>query len=99
MSSPKEVEKEAPAKRLCVLKFGSSVLEREAGVSVVIWANHLMGTYITSRKVSAEGGQVSDRTRQLRDEEQQHLADEAPETQGVYYCDRHGRPVPINDAF
>jgi cell division protease FtsH len=27
--------------------------------------------------VSAEGGQVSDRTRQLRDEEQQHLADEA----------------------
>ena len=29
MSSPKEVAKEAPAKRLCVLKFGSSVLERE----------------------------------------------------------------------
>ena len=36
-----------------------------------------MGTSITSRKVSAEGGQVSDRTRQLRDEEQQHLSDEA----------------------
>ncbi|MFF0904903.1 UNVERIFIED_CONTAM: hypothetical protein RF653_14615 [Kocuria sp. CPCC 205316] len=26
-------------------------------------------------------------------------ADEAPETQGVYYYDRHGRPVPIDDAF
>ena len=36
-----------------------------------------MGTSITSRKVSAEGGAVSDRTRQLRDDEQQHLADEA----------------------
>jgi len=36
-----------------------------------------MGTSITSRKVSAMGGEVSDRTRELRDEEQQHLADEA----------------------
>lgn len=27
------------------------------------------------------------------------LADGAPETQGVYYYDRHGRPVPIDDAF
>lgn len=27
------------------------------------------------------------------------LADEAPETQGVYYYDRHGRPVPIDEAF
>ncbi|MFE7628839.1 hypothetical protein [Kocuria sp. NPDC057446] len=26
-------------------------------------------------------------------------ADEAPETHGVYYYDRHGRPVPIDDAF
>ena len=26
-------------------------------------------------------------------------ADEAPETQGVYYYDRHGRPVAIDDAF
>ena len=38
---------------------------------------YAMGTSITSRKVSAEGGAVSDRTRQLRDEEQQHLSDEA----------------------
>ena len=38
---------------------------------------YAMGTTITSRKVSAEGGAVSDRTRQLRDDEQQHLADEA----------------------
>ena len=36
-----------------------------------------MGTSIMSRRVSAEGGAVSDRTRQLRDEEQQHLADQA----------------------
>jgi hypothetical protein len=27
------------------------------------------------------------------------LADGTPETQGVYYYDRHGRPVPIDDAF
>jgi len=30
--------------------------------------------------VSANGGEVSDRTRELRDEEQQHLADEALRT-------------------
>ena len=38
---------------------------------------YAMGTSIVSRQVSAEGGAVSDRTRQLRDEEQQHLTDEA----------------------
>ena len=38
---------------------------------------YAMGTSITSRKVSAHGGEVSDRTRELRDEEQQHLSDEA----------------------
>ena len=36
MSSPKEVAKEAPAKRLCVLKFGSSVLEREEDYPKVV---------------------------------------------------------------
>jgi cell division protease FtsH len=36
-----------------------------------------MGTSISSLRVNAEGGSVSDRTRQVRDEEQQHLADEA----------------------
>ena len=41
---------------------------------------YAMGTSITSRKVSANGGEVSDRTRELRDEEQQHLADEALRT-------------------
>ena len=39
--------------------------------------DYAMGTTITSRRVSAEGGLVSDRTRELRDEEQQHLSDEA----------------------
>ena len=36
MSSPKEVAKEPPAKRLCVLKFGSSVLEREEDYPKVV---------------------------------------------------------------
>jgi cell division protease FtsH len=55
----------------------SDDLHRVAEVSRSMVHDYAMGTAITSRKVSAEGGQVSDRTRQLRDEEQQHLADEA----------------------
>jgi cell division protease FtsH len=50
---------------------------RVAEVSRSMVHEYAMGTSITSRMVSAEGGAVSDRTRQLRDEEQQHLADEA----------------------
>ena len=38
------------------------------------WA---MGTSVSAIQLIAEGGQVSDRTRELRDAEQQHLADEA----------------------
>ena len=38
---------------------------------------YAMGTSVTSLQITAEGGAVSDRTRRLRDEEQQHLADEA----------------------
>ena len=38
------------------------------------WA---MGTSVSAIQLVAEGGQVSDRTRELRDAEQQHLADEA----------------------
>jgi cell division protease FtsH len=38
------------------------------------WA---MGTSVNAIQLVAEGGAVSDRTRELRDEEQQHLADEA----------------------
>ncbi len=52
-------------------------LSRVAEISRSMVHDYAMGTSITSRKVSAEGGQVSDRTRQLRDEEQQHLSDEA----------------------
>src|SRR3954465_3425208 len=52
-------------------------LHRVAEISRSMVHEFAMGTTITSRKVSAEGGAVSDRTRQLRDEEQQHLADEA----------------------
>ena len=52
-------------------------LHRVEEISRAMIHEYAMGTSITSRKVSAEGGAVSDRTRQLRDEEQQHLADEA----------------------
>jgi cell division protease FtsH len=55
----------------------SDDLARVAEISRAMVHEYAMGTSIVSRKVSAEGGQVSDRTRQLRDEEQQHLADEA----------------------
>jgi cell division protease FtsH len=55
----------------------SDDLARVAEISRSMVHEYAMGTSIVSRKVSAEGGAVSDRTRQLRDEEQQHLADEA----------------------
>jgi cell division protease FtsH len=55
----------------------SDDLARVAEVSRSMVHDYAMGTSITSRKVSAEGGQVSDRTRQMRDEEQQHVCDEA----------------------
>jgi cell division protease FtsH len=55
----------------------SDDLQRVAEISRSMVHEYAMGTSITSRKISAEGGAVSDRTRQLRDEEQQHLADEA----------------------
>jgi cell division protease FtsH len=55
----------------------SDDLSRVAEISRAMVHEYAMGTSITSRTVSAEGGAVSDRTRQLRDEEQQHLADEA----------------------
>jgi cell division protease FtsH len=38
------------------------------------WA---MGTSVSALQIAAEGGAVSDRTRELRDAEQQHLAEEA----------------------
>ncbi len=38
------------------------------------WA---MGTSVSALQLASEGGAVSDRTRELRDAEQQHLADEA----------------------
>jgi cell division protease FtsH len=52
-------------------------LHRVAETSRAMVHEYAMGTTITSRKVAAFGGEVSDRTRELRDEEQQHLADEA----------------------
>ena len=55
----------------------SDDLKRVAEISRSMVHEYAMGTSITSLQVSAEGGAVSDRTRQLRDEEQQHLTDEA----------------------
>jgi cell division protease FtsH len=55
----------------------SDDLHRVSEISRSMVHDYAMGTSITSRKVDAEGGAVSDRTRQLRDEEQQHLTDEA----------------------
>ena len=55
----------------------SDDLARVADISRSMVHEYAMGTTITSRKVSAEGGSVSDRTRRMRDDEQQHLADEA----------------------
>jgi cell division protease FtsH len=52
-------------------------LHRVAEVSRAMVHQYAMGTAIVSRKIDAEGGAVSDRTRQMRDDEQQHLADEA----------------------
>jgi cell division protease FtsH len=55
----------------------SDDLHRVAEISRAMIHEYAMGTSITSRKISAYGGEVSDRTRELRDDEQQHLADEA----------------------
>jgi cell division protease FtsH len=55
----------------------SDDLSRVSEISRSMVHDYAMGTSITSRRVDAEGGAVSDRTRQMRDEEQQHLADEA----------------------
>ena len=55
----------------------SDDLKRVAEVSRAMVHEYAMGTSIASLRVNAEGGAVSDRTRQVRDEEQQHLADEA----------------------
>jgi cell division protease FtsH len=55
----------------------SDDLHRVAEISRAMVHQYAMGTSITSLQVSAEGGAVSDRTRQLRDEEQQHLTNEA----------------------
>ena len=55
----------------------SDDLERVADISRAMVHEYAMGTSISALKLAAEGGAVSDRTRQLRDSEQQHLADEA----------------------
>ena len=52
-------------------------LSRVAEISRAMVHEYAMGTSITSLKISAHGGEVSDRTRELRDDEQQDLADQA----------------------
>ncbi len=58
----------------------SDDLHRVADISRSMVHEYAMGTSVTSLRINAEGGQVSDKTRHLRDEEQQHLADEAMRT-------------------
>jgi cell division protease FtsH len=55
----------------------SDDLKRVAEISRAMVHEYAMGTSLMSLQVNAEGGAVSDRTRQLRDEEQQHMADHA----------------------
>jgi len=55
----------------------SNDLMRVAGISRAMIHEWAMGTSVSALQLAAEGGAVSDRTRELRDAEQQHLADEA----------------------
>ena len=55
----------------------SDDLKRVARISRSMIHEWAMGTSVSALQVAAEGGAVSDRTRELRDAEQQHLADEA----------------------
>jgi cell division protease FtsH len=60
----------------------SDDLSRVADISRAMVHEYAMGTSITSRKVASHGGEVSDRTRELRDDEEQHLTDEAKRAAG-----------------
>jgi len=55
----------------------SDDLARVAEISRAMVHEYAMGTSITSLKLASHGGEVSDRTRELRDDEQQHLTDQA----------------------
>jgi cell division protease FtsH len=55
----------------------SDDLKRVAAISRSMIHEWAMGTSVSAIQLTAEGGAVSDRTRELRDAEQQHLADEA----------------------
>ena len=52
-------------------------LKRVADISRAMIHEWAMGTSVSALQLASEGGAVSDRTRELRDAEQQHLADEA----------------------
>jgi cell division protease FtsH len=55
----------------------SDDLKRVAAISRAMIHEWAMGTSVSALQLAAEGGAVSDRTRELRDSEQQHLAEEA----------------------
>jgi cell division protease FtsH len=52
-------------------------LQKVSEISRAMVHEYAMGTSISALQLAAEGGAVSDRTRELRDAEQQHLADES----------------------
>jgi cell division protease FtsH len=55
----------------------SADLKKVAEISRQMIHDWAMGTSVSAIQLAEEGGAVSDRTRELRDAEQQHLADEA----------------------
>jgi cell division protease FtsH len=60
-----------------VTNGASDDLKRVGEISRAMIHEWAMGTSVSALQIAAEGGAVSDRTRELRDAEQQHLAEEA----------------------
>jgi cell division protease FtsH len=77
----------------------SNDLQKVAEISRAMIHEYAMGTSITSRKISAHGGEVSDRTRELRDDEQQHLADEAKRAAGRLISEHRGKLDEMANAL
>ena len=73
----------------------SDDLKQVAAISRAMIHEWAMGTSVSALQLAAEGGAVSDRTRELRDAEQQHLADEAMRraVQAAHRPPRAARPA------
>ncbi|HET6550488.1 MAG TPA: AAA family ATPase [Solirubrobacter sp.] len=69
----------------------ASDLKHVADISRAMIHEWAMGTSVSALRLAAEGGAVSDRTRELRDAEQQHLADEAMRRATRLLTERHDK--------